>query len=405
MRVRLATLWQDVRASYWFLPVLMAIGAGLLSVLVIQLEIRLGREMVTSLGWVYSGGVDGARGVLTTIAGSAITVAGTTFSITIASLSLASNQFGPRVLRGFMRDRGNQVVLGTFTSTFLYCLLVLRTVRGGEDGVFVPHLGVSLAVALSILCVAVLIYFIHHAALSVQVSHVVQVAGNELDRALDRLFPERIGEPGGKGKAPQASGDTVVADREGYVAAIDADALLRIAESDDLLIRVEARPGDYVFPEVALVEVWPQNNDEAKDAIRQAFVLAPERTTQQDAVFAFHQLAEVGVRALSPGINDPYTAITVIDRLTASLKLLDGRSRPESHRFDEKGNLRVVAEPHNMAEYVRAAYRFLGLSAKSQPLVIQHMETRISELVQVSKNAEMRSALLGELSILGSYSA
>ncbi|MGV3618921.1 MAG: DUF2254 domain-containing protein [Fimbriimonas sp.] len=401
MGVKLATAWQDVRASYWFLPVVMAVVAAGLSFLVIEVEVRIGHAAVTSLDWVYSGGVDGARGVLTTIAGSAITVAGTTFSITIASLSLASNQFGPRVLRGFMRDRGNQIVLGTFTSTFLYCLLVLRTVRGGEDGVFVPHLGVSVAVALAILCVGVLIYFIHHAAFSVQVSHVVQVAGTELDHALRRLFPEKIGTPHGEGNVPDTQAETVSAESEGYVAAIDADALLRMAENDDLVIRIEARPGDYVFDGVALAKVWPNGDGRVKEAVRRCFVLSPERTTQQDAAFAFHQLAEVGVRALSPGINDPYTAITVIDRLTASLKLLDGRNQPEPYRFDAEGTLRVVANPHGMAEYVRAAFRLLGHAAKSQTVVIQHLEARLRQLAEETRKPEMKTALIEEARTLG----
>jgi uncharacterized membrane protein len=177
----LYTRWDRLRSSYWFIPSVMALIAISLSFATIAADTKFRDDMLREQGWIYTGGAEGARAVLSVIAGSIITVAGTTFSITIASLSLASAQFGPRLLHNFMRDTGNQVVLGTFISTFLYCLLVLRTIRGLEDNTYVPHLSVTLGVALAVASLGVLIYFIHHVAESIQVAHIIHVVGAELN--------------------------------------------------------------------------------------------------------------------------------------------------------------------------------------------------------------------------------
>ena len=129
---RLSSLWDHLQTSFWFLPASMATLATASSFVLVQFDAWLGVEVVRDFGWLYTFGPEGARAVLSTIASSMITVAGLTFSITMLTLQLASSQFGPRLLRNFMSDRGNQLVLGTFIATFVYCLLVLRTVRGTE---------------------------------------------------------------------------------------------------------------------------------------------------------------------------------------------------------------------------------------------------------------------------------
>ena len=135
-----------------------------LSFVLVQVDVWLGVGVVQKFGLLYTFGPEGARAILSVIASSMITVASVIFSITMLTLQLASSQFGPRVLRNFMRDRSNQIVLGTFIATFLYCLLVLRTVRGTDNSSFVPHLSVAFGALLAIASVAVLIYFIHHIA-------------------------------------------------------------------------------------------------------------------------------------------------------------------------------------------------------------------------------------------------
>ena len=252
---RLRASWEYLRGTYWAVPSVMAVAAVLLSIGMIQLDEAATARLLDQLAWVYTGGPEGARAVLSTIAASMITVAGVTFSITIVALTLASQQFGPRLLRNFLRDSGNQMVLGTFVSTFLYCLLVLRTVRGGDDAEFVPHLAVTVGVALAMLSLGVLIFFIHHVATSIQAARIIANVAEDLEAAIDRLFPETIGEDAASADGARDSADgsgkiddarAVIATTTGYVQAIDADRLMNIAREQDVMVRVHARPGSFV---------------------------------------------------------------------------------------------------------------------------------------------------------------
>ena len=187
---KLAKLWDSLHSSFWFVPTLMVVLAIALSFITVWIDQSQEDNIIENIDWAYSLGPSGSRAILSAIAGSMVSVATTAFSITIVALQLASSQFGPRLLRNFMQDTGNQIVLGTFISTFVYSLMVLRTVNVVEKDVFVPHLAVSIGIALAIASVGVLIYFIHHSASSIQVDQVIKQVGYDLDIVIDRLFPE-----------------------------------------------------------------------------------------------------------------------------------------------------------------------------------------------------------------------
>ncbi|MBC7706367.1 MAG: DUF2254 domain-containing protein, partial [Rhodoferax sp.] len=173
MKTQPYKFWDRLRSSLWFVPATMAFLAVALAVAAVELDKAVADDWLLSLGWSYSGGAEGASLVLGTVAGSMIAIAGAVFSMTLVALSLASSQLGPRLLRNFMRDTVNQVVLGTFVATFVYCLLVLRTIRRADEVAFVPHLSVTIGVLLAIVSVGVLIYFIHHISVSIQADQVV----------------------------------------------------------------------------------------------------------------------------------------------------------------------------------------------------------------------------------------
>jgi uncharacterized membrane protein len=377
----LAERWESVRSSYWFVPGLMAMGAGALALGMVALDGRVGAEAVERLGWIYAGGPEGARGVLSTIAGSMITVAGVTFSVLVVALSLASSQFGPRVLGSFMRDTGNQVVLGAFTGTFLYCLLVLRTVRGGEDaGTFVPHLSVTVAVAMAVLGVAVLIYFVHHAAVSIQVSSVVASLAQDLDASIDRLFPGEAG-PGddsADAHGPPATDWLPLRSRhEGYLQAIDVQALLGVAQEHGLHVRVEVPVGAFVARGDVLATVHPGRGDDAGgehgDALRGPFVVGHRRTPSQDVEFSVQQIVDVAVRALSPGINDPFTAGVCLDRLGAALARVAERPDPACVHRDAEAAARVWFRPPRFGGLAETAFGPLRDYAGGSATVLVHM--------------------------------
>ena len=397
--------WDRLHSSFWFLPSLMAAGAGTLALGAVALDRIVTERWLHGLGWVYSGGAEGASLVLSTIAGSMITIAGVVFSMTLVALSLASSQLGPRLLRNFMRDTANQVVLGTFVATFVYCLLVLRTIRRADETAFVPHLAVTCGVLLALVSLAVLIYFIHHVAVSIQADEVVARVARELFEGIERLFPTQIGRanepaspispmPG----VPSGFDDEAVrvpAAEDGYLQLVDAHALMALAVEGDLRIRLQVRPGNYIIKGQTLALVAPVGRvgDAFGARLSGALVLGNQRTSAQDVEFAILQLVEIAVRALSPGINDPFTAITCVDRLGSALCRLARREIPSARRSDEAGVLRVLAPAISFADIVDAALNQIRQHARQDAAVTLRLLDAIAAVASAAQTSQDRSAL------------
>ncbi len=389
------------------MPALMGVAAILLSFITIALDkVFLYRESAKPL-WIYSGGPDGARAVLSVIAGSMITVAGVVFSITIVVLSLASSQFGPRLIRNFMNVKANQMVLGTFVATFMYGVLVLRTVNAAEEATFVPSLSVTIAVVMSVLSLGVLIYFIHNVSESIQAQNIIARVRRDLDHAVDRIFPEKLGQgknlSSGSIKRDYDIPTTcdrevcqVKAERSGYLQAADYDALMRIAVEENLLIHLGYRPGNFITRGSVLVTVWPGERVDEKFSkrINAIFIVGPERTLEQDVEFAISQLVEIAVRALSPGINDPITAITCIDWLGDILCQLANRKMPSSHRYDERNRLRVICKLFMFEGMVDAAFNMIRQNSQSIAAVSIHLLESIATVAGQTHREEDRAVLL-----------
>lgn len=398
--VRLRKLWDALHSSYWFLPSLMVLMAIALSFIMLTLDRSIG---FGDWSLIYTGGPDGAREVLSAIASSMVSVAATAFSITIVALQLAAANFGPRLLRNFMQDTGNQVVLGTFIATFIYCLLVLRTIYGEDYNPFVPHLSVTFGIVLAIFSIGVLIYFIHHASTIIQASHVIQSVSEDLNKAIDRLFPEKIGispppNPQHTEILPEdfeSLASPIGAKRNGYLQFVDDEQLLKIARKNNLLLRIELRPGKFVIEDSILVMAFPRKrvNQKIIDEINKAFILGKERTEQQDVEFPVNQLVEIAVRALSPGINDPFTAIRCVDRLCAGMCYLVQRKLPSPYRYDRDRQLRIIAEPVTFAGIMDDAFNPIRQYARSDAAVTIHLLEAIARIAQYTHNPEYLAIL------------
>jgi uncharacterized membrane protein len=409
---RLRALWERVRGTYWAVPSAMAVASVVFSIVMIDVD----RALTAQLSWVYTGGPEGARAVLSTIAASMITVAGVTFSITIVALALASQQFGPGLLRNFLRDLGNQITLGTFVSTFVYCLLVLRTVRGTDDVQFVPHLAVTVGVVLAMLSLGVLIFFIHHIATSIQASQVIANAAADLEGAIDRLFPDQMGrgpvadpsERAAYSPSPTFEGaHAVVAIAGGYIQAVSSARLLKLAEENNLVLRLDSRPGSFVRKGTALVSVALPFTpaDDFEESVRATFIVGAERAGTQDLGFFINQLVELAVRALSPGINDPATARTCIDRLEQALCHLAGRRMPSAYRHDDDGILRVVARAVTFVEMLDLAFTEIARYGRSSVSVSCRLLEALRDLARCVTDEEDRLALVRHAAFVGDRSA
>ena len=400
--VRLRSLWDALSSTLWFVPTTMTVAAIGLAAGAVTLDRRTDVDPVRF--FLYSGGAEGARSVLATTAGSMITVAGVAFSMMVVALSFASSQLGPRLLRNFMRDRGNQVVLGTFISTFVYSLLVLRVVRENEPE-FVPHIAVTIGLFLAVVSLGVLIYFIHHAARSLQADYVIGIVMRELTHSIDELYPGGMGDDPAPGRTPEMKeqerrlrGQTpaeIMTRHSGYVHALDVEVMMDVATKRDLVVRVLSRPGRYVHDGVPVAEVWPAESvdDRVRKKVAGAFIVGRTRTSQQDVEFAINQLVEVAVRALSPGINDPFTAIACIDRLSTAVLHLMRREFPSRFRVDEKGALRVIADRPDFTGVVDAAFHQIRQSGARMPAVTIRMLESLTVLLEQARTDEHRRAL------------
>jgi uncharacterized membrane protein len=304
--------------TFWLLPGAMVVlgASGALGLVAVDRSGVVPQWLINS-PWLYNGGAEGARTLLGTVASSTIGVAGTVFSITIAALSLAAGQMGPRLLRNFTRDRGNQVTLGAFLGTFSYALMVLRSVRTNNEGEFIPHLALSISILLAFLCVATLVFFVGHMAGRISVDTVVDLVSEEVQSAVKRLMVSEA-QPAPPPSAFWAGATCVTDKRRGYLQHLDEGGLADWAVQHKTAIRLLVRAGDYVSPG-ATIAVLTNPVDGAEQAIRNATALGQQRISASDLEFAIRQLVEVAVRALSPGINDPHSAMSVLDRLGAAL--------------------------------------------------------------------------------------
>jgi len=367
-----------------------------LSFVLVQVDAWLSVEVVRNFDLLYTFGPEGARAILSVIASSMITVASLIFSITMLTLQLASSQFGPRVLRNFMRDRSNQIVLGTFIATFLYCLLVLRTVRGTQASGFVPHLSVAFGTLFAIASVAVLIYFIHHIATSIRIETLLAHLAAETRSAVDRLYPERMGQDSSRDKDETAQypipsdfegcARQVYVDGSGYVQRIGVDALMRIAIEHDLVVRIEGRPGRFVNEGDAILVAYPRDrvSDEIANDLGGALVVGLDRTPEQDLEFSIRRIVELAQRSLSPGINDPTTALYCIDRLGEAFGRLADREIPSPTRFDENRQLRIVTEINTLGELACHAFAAIARYGITDVDVIARLLSTMDKLSRSS---------------------
>lgn len=407
MQTRTSYIGERLRNSYWFVPSLMLAGAVVLATVTIELDEAYAPEQTPWLGQLlYSGGAAGARELLGAIASSMITVAGVVFSIAIVTLQLASSQFGPRMLANFIRDRGNQVTLGTFVATFLYSLLVLRTVRT-TDPVAVPHLSVTVALLLAVAGLSVLIYFIHHVATTIQAPNLIQGIASELRHGTDRIFPN-VAETD-HARTPEAPpvvpsdleehSRPVTAPSSGYVQVIDIEHLTALAQKHDLVIRLETRAGRFVVDNTTFALAYPASRvtDEIAEEAASSLVTGSRRTAQHDIEFPVRQLVEIAVRALSPGINDPFTAGTCVSQIGAGLCEVARREFPPPYVLDEAGALRiVVGDPVTWERMVGGAYDQIRQCAHFHTAVYLQVLESLAQIVGCVRDPARVEPLLVE---------
>ncbi|MGC9669750.1 DUF2254 domain-containing protein [Planosporangium sp. 12N6] len=408
---------EALRTNLWLVPTIEVIGAVVLFAVTRTLDEAAYRSRVALPPWVINGTADAARQILATLAAAVITVVGVVFSIIIVALTLTSTQFGPRMLRTFIRDRGAQLTLGTFVATFVYAILTLVTIGPGAHGDFVPHISITTTIGLVVVDLAVLIYFIEHITQMIQLPQVIAGIAADLSQAIDAQtagcdpiaacdptagriddasaitawLPDRMRERGGYVAAPAS----------GYLQLVRHRELVRIAARFDAVIQVHYRPGHFLTQGQRLATVWPATAaGQVARTLAHAHITGPYRTLAQDVAFAVDQLVEIAIRALSPAVNDTFTALTCIDWLGDSLTKIAGRWQPNLVHRDAHGEVRLITAPVTYDRLVQRAFEKIRQASRGMPAVMIRQLQVLTQIMQNTTTPAQRQVLLEQAAMI-----
>jgi uncharacterized membrane protein len=316
------------------------------------------------------------------------------------------------MMRNFIRDPGNQLTLGIFVATFVYSVLALGSITSLPGGDFVPHLTITVSEAFLLVDLAVLVYFIHHIAKSIQLPEVIAGIARDLERAIDAEFPVR--EPlrdensGGSSSVPaeltdklNLRGAEVTAKQSGYLQFVSYSELVDIAETLDAVIRLSHRPGHFVVANRRLATVWPAGAaGQVAAALDKAHVTGPHRTLSQDPVFAIDQLVEIAIRALSPAVNDTFTALTCIDWLSAGLSEVSMRVLEEGIYRGRSGKVRLIEFDPNYSRMVNRAFDKIRQAGRGMPAVDIRLIDALSHISENTVSRRQRDVLLRQAQMI-----
>ncbi len=411
---RFISFWIELRVSLWFVPGLMIAVSIALALLLVEVDLMIGNEWIKRYPLLFGVGVDGSRGMLTAIASSMLMVAALVFSLTLNAVNQASRQFTPRIFRNFLRDRANQFVLGYFVSVFAYCILVLRTIRSGDEENFVPSVAVLTGLLLAIGGIVVLIFFIHHIATSLQISNIISEIVDETKISIDRLFPEGVGKP-----TPEDVEDIVdrmddtgrewikvPSFRSGHIKLVDVEKLAEFADENACVVRMDAAVGDFVGTGARLLSVLPSTGedfgDDELEELNDLFVISRDRMIEQDAGFGFRQLVDIALKALSPGVNDTTTAVSCIENLGELIGELASREFPEKTRVADGKDVIIFKAP-TFADFVGTAFDQIRISGKANVAVFIKLASAIELAAGRTNSSSRRDTLTSQLILTAEY--
>ncbi|MGQ9424451.1 DUF2254 domain-containing protein [Gilvimarinus sp. F26214L] len=398
----------SVRASLWFVPVLLFALSIAAALVLVQLDLWLDANGIIGLPDTLAADAEGARQILSVIASSTITVAGVIFSITIVTLSLAAAQYSPRVLRSFMRDRTNQTVLGVLVGVFTYALLVMRAIRSG-DAPFVPQLALWFGILLMLVGLASIILFIHNTAVSIQAPEIVARISSETIEALDEVRnlahedrdAEALRELPDNAEIRDLKWEGVPATQSGYVQDVALKALFDLACEHDLVLRVDRVVGDFAVEGRPLISVTAPEQvprDVRKELVEQ-FGISSYRAVDQDPSFGIRQLVDIALKALSPSMNDTTTAIHCIDHLGVVLHhAVRGPDLPQTHRYG--GRLRLILKRPGNARFFDLAFNEIRQSAGGNVAVLLRLFRVLRELRETITDLELQRELRRHIELI-----
>lgn len=409
-RVTARATWDNLRVSFWFAPAIMALIAVPLAWLLYGLDKQIPNELLQSSRLVISGSPDELRVMLVSIATTVLATAGVVFTLLTLPLSTVAAQYGSRLLRVFLSDRTTQVVLGMFVGTFVYCIAAATTILPADIEPEGAQITTTVGLVLMMATFGTLILLVQHISTMLQAPNIAAAAGAELRDVVgventEEARPNKAtGQAGHVAQIPMAEADAfpLRAGEVGYIQTLDPDILLTLARENDLVIRLALRPGDYVWADRVVAQIWPAKrfNERLEKHLRRAIRIGNQRTPTQDVECAVNQLVEMAVRAMSPAINDPFTAMTCLDHIGNGLALF-ARQGPENlNSYDPNGRLRLVFEPFSFEELLGAAFDMLRHASCDNAAVLLHMLDVIGAFGQDVRPPEYRRLLLRHATLI-----
>ncbi|WP_286738883.1 DUF2254 domain-containing protein [Psychrobacter sp. UBA3068] len=442
---RLRNLWQQLIGSYWFIPTACVLIGILLAPLFVTIDQHFDRETIREITFAFTGDDEAARAIMTAIAGAVLGVAGTTFSITIAVLSMASSQFGPRLLRNFLTDTPNQFVLGAFIGTFSYSLLVLKSIHQSDVAFGVPQLAVTFAIIMAIICALLLVYFVQHMVHAIQASHVIQNASNDAINNVHYWYSDhcdlqhqRDVEHHDIEQFHSWPATPIYAPRSGYIQQIYLQSLITLTQEYGGVVQIHVNLGDYVTDKNVMGHFYqrpashPNNRQKTTTPHLVVVPRAPDGTFWQrfagcvrleqrlahsnDIAYSLGQITEIAVRALSPGINDPKTAVNCVQSLTSCLSIMMRRQPPSPYHFyvpaHDKDTPETVVKPQRVAilalvthtpkisDFINVSLGEIRRYAAADLMVLKALCQAMVDLNYARVNKAQQQTLLHELNLI-----
>lgn len=403
-------IWDQFRVSFWFMPLVMAISAILLSNIIFFIDKLIPDVVLENSQFILKGGAVELRSTLASLATTTLATAGVVFSLLTLPLSTVASQYGSRLLRIYLSDRTTQIVLGMFTGTFTYCLVSVLKIPTSDQVNDLPQLTATFALVLFLVTFASLIALIHHISTALQAPNIVAAAGAELSATVRELSLERVSSKtkilsndlDATEKSEVGQGYEIRAKTKGYIQSIDLDRVLHLAINADLIIRLVKKPGRFVAEGDLIAVIRPADhvNQHVEVDLRRTFMIGRQRTPTQDLEYAVNQLAEVALRAMSSAINDPFTAMTCIDYLGVGLALYAKQDHPQPNICDSKGYLRLIYEPVSFDELLSAAFDMLRHASSDNAIVLLKMLDAFETIGRNTQDADRLRELQRKVSLV-----
>lgn len=399
LHIRRRIVWDHLRSALWVMPtvsvVVFLVAGAVLS------HVSIGET--SPLRWlVFQGTPADARQMLIVVSSTMITVTGLVFALTIIALQIASGQYSPRLLRNFMRDRGTQFVLSVFVGAFAYSTAGLHTVgvQNPDEAAFMPRLAVSGSLGLALASLGVLIYFIHHLSSSIQIDTIMNMIVRETLEVIDNLYPDRPGgeDPEDRCPDPPAWAITLLSEESGYIQDVEPELLVQAAARQDVVIRLIRMVGDHVIAGTPIAWAWQRSADHApaeavlREALGHSIQVGFERTMLLDVPFGIRRLVDIGNRALSPAINDPYTATQALHHLAVVLCVLSRRRLGDRLYRDEHDTVRVTIPFPTFSDYLRLGTEQIRRFGAKEPAVARGLVRLLKNVGSSTFSKDRRAA-------------